>query len=292
MALASSESQDGHQAMALASSESQDDEEDIQLPFRKCFSFGTSLHNIRIERWWRSLAASSLNEYRTYFESLAHKGLFSDVPADRIALKYVYMPLIRERVYGFVEVHNSHRIRKQPMRSHYLPVGKPRILFSYPKTGDYHVDIHEETLQWLEDIISELDIDSYLPPSMIDLRSQFCFENGYPEEVLAGLKFNRQHPHKQVYLTLRQSLRLFYTNGGELEEEESLKGSAEALFQYMEAREDKELAEAMDGQMFLDLDRDDPIDGLHEEDYSDDDRDDSFSVDGELELDYIDYEGE
>ena len=44
--------------------------------------------------------------------------------------------------------------------------------------------------------------------------------------------------------------------------------------------------------MFLDLDQDDPINGLQEEDYLDDDRDDSLSADRGLELDYIDYKGE
>jgi hypothetical protein len=65
-----------------------------QLPFRKAFSWGTSTRNIRIERWWRSLATSALNEYREYFQKLSNARLFDNVRPNRIAIQYIYMPLI------------------------------------------------------------------------------------------------------------------------------------------------------------------------------------------------------
>ena len=42
---------------------------------------------------------------------------------DQIAIRFIYMPLIREHVYTFVQVHNTHRIRRQKNREEYLPTG-------------------------------------------------------------------------------------------------------------------------------------------------------------------------
>lgn len=76
-----------------------------KLPFRACFSWGKSTRNIRIERWWRNLAHSSLNTYRQYFQGLSHGGMFDDTLPDRIAIKYVYMRMLRARINGFVDTH-------------------------------------------------------------------------------------------------------------------------------------------------------------------------------------------
>jgi hypothetical protein len=44
------------------------------LRFEQVFFWGPSTRNVRIERWWRSLADSSLREYLHFFESLANNG--------------------------------------------------------------------------------------------------------------------------------------------------------------------------------------------------------------------------
>ena len=41
------------------------------LPFERVFSWGTSTRNIRIERWWKSLATFYLNEVRGHFQKLS-----------------------------------------------------------------------------------------------------------------------------------------------------------------------------------------------------------------------------
>ena len=46
------------------------------LRFEQAFCWGPSTRNVRIERWWRSLADSSLREYLHYFESLANEGWY------------------------------------------------------------------------------------------------------------------------------------------------------------------------------------------------------------------------
>jgi hypothetical protein len=108
-----------------------------------------------------------MNEVRTYFQRLTSRNKFERKSLlDLIAIRYVYMPMIRTRLNFYVPIHNSHSIRKQKNRKHDLPTGKPRILYKGLKPGveDYKQPLHEETMAWLEQIIDELgiDVDAYL----------------------------------------------------------------------------------------------------------------------------------
>ena len=50
---------------------------------------------------------------------------------NRVSLQYVYMPLLRQELTGFVEEHNAHRIRKQHGKK--TPQGIPEDLYSFPE---------------------------------------------------------------------------------------------------------------------------------------------------------------
>jgi hypothetical protein len=108
-----------------------------------------------------------------------------------------------------MEIHNTHIIRKQRFQSHYLPIGKPRILFEYPQHGvDFYEKVDFETLEWLEGLVQDVDnqLDSYLPHSIIELCTMILKDVGYSHEFVAGLKFNKQSPHKILYLLLQERL--------------------------------------------------------------------------------------
>ena len=61
-------------------------------------------------------------------------GLFADSEADKIALLFVYFPIIRTEIYNFVRLWNNHRIRYQKNRPS-LPTGKPSVLYFTPPAG-------------------------------------------------------------------------------------------------------------------------------------------------------------
>ena len=61
-------------------------------------------------------------------------GLFTDSEADKIALLFVYFPIIRTEIYNFVRLWNNHRIRYQKNRPS-LPTGKPSVLYFTPPAG-------------------------------------------------------------------------------------------------------------------------------------------------------------
>jgi hypothetical protein len=62
--------------------------DDPELEFRKMYSFGTSVRNIRIESWWARMADMSLNEWREYFQELTKEGNWGNNAVDRTALRY------------------------------------------------------------------------------------------------------------------------------------------------------------------------------------------------------------
>ena len=94
---------------------------------------------------------------QNYFDNLQSVGLYTDSEADKIALLFIYFPIIRQEVYNFVHLWNNHRIRYQKNRSS-LPTGKPSVLYFTPPNGihDYGSvpsleiinQIQNEVLEW------------------------------------------------------------------------------------------------------------------------------------------------
>ena len=79
----------------------------------KTWDYGTPTKNQRIERSWRTLVDQPTNQWIAYFDHLKRNGLFDGSKFDRIALQFIYMDKIRDRINSFVQMHNTHPIRKQ-----------------------------------------------------------------------------------------------------------------------------------------------------------------------------------
>jgi hypothetical protein len=85
----------------------------LDLPFYKAYIYRTSTANQRIEAWWNLLATGQTEQWRKLFKQFEQEGFFDgSTDYDQIAIRFLYMPLIREHVYTFVEVHNTHWIQR------------------------------------------------------------------------------------------------------------------------------------------------------------------------------------
>jgi hypothetical protein len=93
------------------------------------YIFGTSTRNQRIESWWNLLTTAQIEPWRILFETLEAEGFFDGSIYDIIALRFIYMPFLRQHIKTFVEVHNTHWIRRQKNREDYLPTGKPFMMY-------------------------------------------------------------------------------------------------------------------------------------------------------------------
>jgi hypothetical protein len=126
--------------------------------------YGPSTKNQRIEAWWNTLADGQTETWKAFFESLFHANLFDpDSDVDIIALRHVYMPTLRAHIQTFVEMHNTHRIRAQKSRAGYHRTGVPEELYLFPDTHvrDYHDQPDLPTLEGLEAMVANFDIQMY-----------------------------------------------------------------------------------------------------------------------------------
>ncbi|PUU74717.1 hypothetical protein B9Z19DRAFT_998584, partial [Tuber borchii] len=193
------------------------------LPFQKAYSYGKSTKNQRIEAWWNILTEAQTQEWKTYFAKLELDGYFNGGETDKSCLQYLYMDLIRSHIYRFIEVHNSHPIRFQRNREHYLLTGQPFLMYYYPQSGkNYQEKVDEKVLEALEKKVENYNLDEYLPESIYLLYGRFLQEDGYPNI------FAYSDPrHKDAYIYLRDRVSQYIADGGQVHLASRPAGAAE-----------------------------------------------------------------
>lgn len=106
------------------------------ITFLSAFRFGTSKQNSRIETWWEQNGRCTMSRWRGHFKGLVSDGEYlADSLADRIAFLAIYMPIVRHDVATFVNLWNTHKIRKQKNRP-YAVCGRPGLLYRFPECPD------------------------------------------------------------------------------------------------------------------------------------------------------------
>jgi len=112
------------------------------------------------------------------------------------------MDIIRSHIHQFVAIHNTHSIRQQRHREHYLPTGQPFLLYHYPDSvKDYKETVDINTLTKLEKWVEEFDLDTYLPASALRLYANFLSEGGFPTEFVYS-----DNSHREAYIFLQQKV--------------------------------------------------------------------------------------
>ena len=76
----------------------------------------------------------STNINQIFFGELKAKGIFTGTELEVLAIQALFMPLIREEIFNFVDSWNNHKIRKQRNRMNH-PTGRPFMLYFHPPDG-------------------------------------------------------------------------------------------------------------------------------------------------------------
>jgi hypothetical protein len=105
-------------------------EELESLHFLDSYIYGPSTGNIRIEGSWNLMIMSVTNSWMDLFRFLTVQGRFrDDLPTDKVIFIYVFLPLLQNEIWRWVEDHNSHFIRKDKHRSQHV-AGIPNDLYA------------------------------------------------------------------------------------------------------------------------------------------------------------------
>jgi hypothetical protein len=136
------------------------------LPFSKCYIYGPSTKNQRIEAWWNTLADGLIEGWKQFFIKLDKANLFDKESVhDVIALRYIYIEKLREQVQNFVDLHNIHTIRKQKWRDHIILSGRPEDLYFFhdraPNCKTIPEGITNVMLSIMEDDLAIYDEEEY-----------------------------------------------------------------------------------------------------------------------------------
>jgi hypothetical protein len=187
------------------------------LPFSKAYAYGTSTKNQRIEAWWNLMATGQTEQWKILFETYRETGLFDGSKYDKIALQFLYMPVIRHQIHQFVWVHNTHAIRRQRNREFYLPTGKPYKLYNHPPPNvqNYATFPSSALMTELQFPFLTHDSDAYLTGETMALCIQLLTEAGYP------LQFNfagQDNTHQKAYAYLRTALYMYEQTTGIIKE--------------------------------------------------------------------------
>ena len=151
-------------------------------------------------------------EWKVFFAELEGEGLFDGGDIDKSCLQYIYMDIIRSHIHQFVAIHNSHSIRRQRRREHYLPTGQPFLLYHYPDgIKNYMEPADVGILSELESEVTDFDLDEYLPTATLSLYAQLLSAGGFPTEfVYSDIR------HRSAYAYLRQKAADYIDQGGQI----------------------------------------------------------------------------
>jgi hypothetical protein len=128
--------------------------------------------------------------------------------ADQIALYAVYFPVLRNEIYSFVNIWNSHKIRPQKNRPNAV-VGRPYMLYFNPPppTENWGTSYDAEMLANLESHLPEWDVTAFLPTETLSwCTNQLKTLNFDPYEAKIETLEQRQAPFYNIYIQLRSQI--------------------------------------------------------------------------------------
>jgi transposase InsO family protein len=138
---------------------------------QSCVRLGRSVHNIRIERLWRDYRENCVEYHRELFFEMEQEGILSvDNDIDLLALKLVFLPVIRQKMEQFMNSWNHHR----------GSFGVPNVLW---EMGPKDENNYRELLAQIP--IFELDLDYTLHPNINDIYAHIIGLNLRDQYLLA-----------------------------------------------------------------------------------------------------------
>ena len=201
-----------------------------EILIQKTWAYGTSTKNQRIERFWRCLVDQQTDQWIQYFTALNHTNMFDGSKFDLISLRFLYMDHLRMQLGQYIQMYNSHAIRKQVSREFYLPSGKPNYMYKYPPVGvrNYASSADPQLFKEFSASLEWYDDQAYLAPRTREICEEIVQNSGITFDI-SQISPGLDQPHTQMYQVLRTELLERERSGEMIEELEPPKGHLETI---------------------------------------------------------------
>jgi hypothetical protein len=158
------------------------------------------VHNQKIECFWSHFLEQFGSHWREVFQDLEIRDLWEhDDEMDRIALVYVYMPIIRQEIALYRNEYNSYPIRYNHLSR--LPSGPPEDnFFLEDDVPDFSIAVHPSWMPIVRrERLNDYDANGYLDAATANLLDRLM------QNSPLGSAVNIQNA-KDQYLFLREIL--------------------------------------------------------------------------------------
>ncbi len=130
--------------------------DDTQGTLQTTFLYGSSPSNQRIEAWWSILPSLSMESWLNHFVHMETLGLVdTSLTLHLHAVRYVYLPLLRQQLQEVITAWNTHYIRRSRTAS--SPAGKPDVMFHMPEiygTTSFHMPLDQDCMNILAPMLT------------------------------------------------------------------------------------------------------------------------------------------
>jgi len=186
---------------------------DPLISFSKAYVYGPSTKNQRIEAWWNTLADGLTEGWKQFFIKLDKANMFDKESIhDVVALRFIYIDILREQVQNFVDLHNIYTIRKQKWRSYIIPLGRPEDLYFFhdhaPECKTIPEGVSEAILSQMEEDMAFYDEDVYQSKG-IEMLCITLLAMGNIEYSFEEFTSELDQSHVRAYNFLRMALGSF-----------------------------------------------------------------------------------
>ncbi|XP_053302891.1 uncharacterized protein LOC128461802 [Pleuronectes platessa] len=114
----------------------------------RCFLYGSSNHNQRIEQWWGFLRKQHAQFWMNVFQDLKESDHFSGDFLDKSLIQFTCLEIIERELQDVVHLWNTHRIRSS--RNAVSPGGRPVMMYTIPQlfgAREYLKEVSQQKIQ-------------------------------------------------------------------------------------------------------------------------------------------------
>ncbi|KAM7382146.1 hypothetical protein PAMA_012828 [Pampus argenteus] len=114
----------------------------------RCYLYGSSNHNQRIENWWGFLRKQHAQFWMNLFQALKDSDSFSGDFLDKSLIQFTCLEIIERELQEVIHLWNTHRIR--PCRNAVSPGGRPVMMYTLPQLFGAREYLKEVSQQKIE----------------------------------------------------------------------------------------------------------------------------------------------